>query len=587
MGIGAGLTLLGAGGPEFRLLKGDLDKKPGYLCGLRRSLLQRYEGLKLERESWWRHWREISTYLLPRNGYWLLEDRSRGEGKHNQIYDSTPTRALYTLASGLMSGATSPARPWFNLTTADPELARHYSVNVWLREVRDRILRRFQRSNTYRALAQMYLELGAFGTGCSILGTHHKNLIHHHAQTVGQYCIAQDFNGDVVTVFREFERTVGEVVREFGIDVVSERVRNLHKNNKLDDWVTVVHAIEPRYDRDASKLDDLNMAWRSIYFELNAEEAWDDVLRQSGFNEFPCLVPRWATPGGDIYGSSPGMDALGDIKGVQHKALRLAQGIDYQTKPPLAIQGELKDRNIDTHPGGETYVNSATPQGAIRPIYDAANLNLNFLLQSISDDRQRINEAFYADLFRLLANDDMGRMTATEVAVRQETKLVMLGPTLERLHSELLEPAVDRTFVYMMAAGELPPPPPELAGQELAIEFVSMLSQAQKAVGTNSTDRLLMMIGAVAPLKPEITDKLNVDELVDAYSDMLGSDPKLIIPTEQAVLVRTQRARMEAQLQNVATSREVAATAKDATAAAAQDPNATNRLVGLFSGIGA
>jgi hypothetical protein len=161
--------------------------------------------------------------------------------------------------------------------------------------------------------------------------------------------------------------------------------------------------------------------------------------------------------------------------------------------------------------------------------------------------RGRIRGGFYADLFMMLQNADMGRMTATEVAERHEEKLLMLGPVLERLHNELLDPLIDITFNKMVSSGILPPPPPELDGTELNVEFVSMLSQAQKAVGTNSVDRFVNNLGVIAQMKPEVLDKLNADEWADAYSDMLGVDPNLITANQEVAMIRQSRAEAQSQ----------------------------------------
>ena len=261
------------------------------------------------------------------------------------------------------------------------------------------------------------------------------------------------------------------------------------------------------------------MPWRSCYYEIGAEP--EKYLRESGFRRFPVLAPRWATAGGDIYGHSPAMECLGDIKQLQHEQLRKAQGIDYKTKPPLQAPTNLRNRDVDRLPGGITFVDSANPQGGIRTAFET-NIDLSHLLEDIVDVRQRIRTSFFADLFLMLANAADTRMTATEVAERHEEKLLMLGPVLERLHHELLDPLIDLTFDRMMEVGMLPPPPPELAGLDLSIEFVSMLAQAQRAIGVNGVDRFLGNLSVVAQMKPETLDKLNADELVDGYAEMLG-----------------------------------------------------------------
>ena len=80
---------------------------------------------------------------------------------------------------------------------------------------------------------------------------------------------------------------------------------------------------------------------------------------------------------------------------------------------------------------------------------------------------------------------------------------------------------------------------------ELNVEFVSMLAQAQRAIGTNSIDRYVNNMGMVAQMKPDVLDKFDSDAWADGYADMLGIDPKLIIAGQQVAKIR--QARAEAQ----------------------------------------
>ena len=506
------------------------------------KLITRWGHLRSERATWWSHWQEITTYLLPRNGRYFQQDRNKGHRRHNSIYDNTGTRALRTLGAGMMAGATSPARPWFRLGTADPELNSYGPVKLWLADVTQRMQLVFQKSNTYRTLHGIYEELGAFGTAGSIILPDSQNAIHHYPVTIGEYAIATDYQGRVNTLYREFQKTVGEVVREFGYNKCSTSVKNLYDRGTLDSWITLVHAIEPRDDRDRDykKKDNMNMPYKSCYFETGSDG--DQVLRESGFKEFPAVIPRWGVAGGDIYGNSPGMESLGDIKQLQHEQLRKAQGIDYQTKPPLQVPSYMKNRDVDSLPGGVTFIDGA--QGKIETAFNV-NLNLDHLLRDIQDVRGRINSSFYADLFLMLANATDTRMTATEVAERHEEKLLMLGPVLERLHNELLDPLIDITFDRMVEAGLIPPAPEELQGMELNVEFVSMLAQAQRAIGTNSVDRYVNSMGMVAQMKPDVLDKFDSDAWADGYADMLGVDPSLIVAGPQVAKIRQARAQAQ------------------------------------------
>jgi hypothetical protein len=520
----------------------------------RTAFLRRWTALKSERTTWRTHWQDISRHLLPRSGRFFISDRNRGgASRYNKIYDNTGTRALRTLGAGMQAGATNPARPWFRLTTADPDLSEHYPVRAWLDDVVDRMQRVFARSNTYRTLHQMYEELGAFGTSVTIVLPDFDNVIHHYPSVCGEYCLQKDYKGQIVSIYREFEKTVGETVKEFGLENCSHAVSDAWKSRDLENIVQILHVIEPRSDqeRNPHSKRPRDMPVKSCYLELGGED--NKILRESGFKRFPVLAPRWAVSGQDVYGISPGMEALGDIRQLQQEQLRKGQGIDYMVRPPLQVPSSLRDRESELFPGGLNYVDPGTllphdqvnANGGIRAAFDV-KLDLSHLLEDILDVRQRINSSFYADLFLMLATGDHTRMTATEVAERHEEKLLALGPVLERLHNELLQPLIDITFDIMADAGLLPPAPEELEGQELTVEFVSILAQAQRAVGSNATDRFMGNVAAIAEIKPDVIDKVNFDAWVDDYSEMLGIKTDLIVDNENVAALRKARAAAEA-----------------------------------------
>lgn len=519
--------------------------RPAPVANTKDQIWKRLGSLKTERASWDSHAKELAQNLMPRSSRFFASDRNRGGNRHNAIYDNTGLKGVRTLAAGLMSGMTSPARPWFRLETADPGLMKSEPVKVWLATITRMMLDVFAQSNTYNALHGLYEELGVFGTGSTIIMPDFNDMIRHTPLTFGEYWLATNQRREVDTLYREFEIPVGAMVRQFGFEECSTTVQGLYNRRELDQWVKVIHAVEPRLERDERKRDNLNMPFRSCYFELEGPKT--KYLRESGFKAFPALCPRWKVVGGDVYGESPGMEVLGDVKQLQHEQLRKAQAIDYQTKPPVQAPTQAKGAEIDLLPGGVSYVDSANPTGGLKSVFEV-RLQLDHLLQDIQDVRYRINSGFYADLFLMLASNDLGTMTATEVAERHEEKLLMLGPVLERLHNELLSPLIDQTFDHIVESGALPPPPPEMEGQDLDVKFVSILAQAQRAVATTSADRFVAGLATVATMgKTDVLDRFDSDEWAEWYADSLGVDPRLIVADDKVALVRKARAQAEAQ----------------------------------------
>jgi Bacteriophage head to tail connecting protein len=546
----------------------------------RQRSLDYLQALDQERSSWTPQYRELAEYLAPRLGRFLVSDTNKGHKKHQKIIDSTGTRSVRMQSAGLLGGASSPARPWFRLATPDPKLNRVHDVQVWLAECTRIMLSIFSKSNTYRMLHSLYDELGVFGTGVSILTADFNTVIHNHAQTCGQYWLASNWRGDVDTLYREMQRPVAAVVREFGLGAVSDTVRNMYTSGKYDAPVVIVHAIEPRTKRDSTKQDVLNMAWRSCYFERGSNE--DKYLRESGMRKFRVIAPRWYVTPGDTYGGSAGMDALGDVKQLQQQNLRKSQGIDYQTKPPLQAPLSMLGREIDMLPGGITFTD--TNAGGIKSLYDV-RLDLNHQTADIQDVRQRVREAFNADVFALLTQRT-STMTATEVAELHEEKLLLLGPVLERLHNELFSPLINLTFDEMIENNLVPPPPPELHGVELNVEFVSMLAQAQRAISTNNMDRYIATLGSLAAIKPGVADKLEADNWADIYGDLLGVDPEIIVGNKEVAIIRQKREQAQAQAAMTAQLEQAASAAQKLGTVQTQagNSNMVNDMLNQFSG---
>lgn len=554
----------------------------------RERALRRWKSLHESRQKGWDgHWRNVSENLLPRHSRFLSDRRGQGGDMNQHIIDNSGTRALRVLAAGMMAGMTSPARPWFRLGLPDDDMGEQHAVKAWLDDVTKILLRVFRKSNTYNALHATYRELGGFGTGVTILRPDFDTVIHHNPMTVGEYALGLNDKGYVDKLGREFKLSVEQAVEWFGLSSLSASARTAYDTSNYGFEVKVLHLIEPNADRKNARGGPKNMPYKSCYWDMNEQTTNSGMLSEGGYKRFPALAPRWDVLWGDTYGSSPGMEALGDLLQLQFEQQRKAKAIDYQTDPPLQVPTSLKAQGADLLPGGVSYYDAMQAQGGIRTAFEV-NLDPNLLLEDIRDVRQRIDSAFYVDMFLMLQSADKS-MTATEVAERHEEKLLMLGPVLERLHNELLDPLVSYTFERCLEAGILPPPPEELDGVELQVEFISTLAQAQKAVSVNSVDRLLGHIGMItqATGSPEPMDKFNSDKSIERYADQLGVDPDLIVANEQVALIRQNRAQAAAAQQQAAQAEQLAGAAQklgSVQTGSAPQENAASDILNLFSG---
>ncbi|CAM7035326.1 portal protein [Morganella morganii] len=517
---------------------------------LKQQLNKQLSQLKAERLSFEPHWRELSDFTRPRSTRFTASEVNRGDRRNSKIIDPAAVMAARTLSSGMMSGITSPARPWFRLATPDRDLMDYGPVKLWLETVEQRMNEVFNRSNLYQSLPLMYEDLGTFATGAMAVVADPQRVIRTVPFPTGSFYIANGADLSVDTAVREFSMTVRQVITEFGMDAVSDTVKSQWNSGQYSQWVNVVHAVYPNLDRQTGKLEAKHKAYKSVYYEATSTD--DKLLRESGYDEFPIMAPRWEVNGEDVYGSScPGMVALGSVKALQLLQRRKAQMIDKITNPPLQAPASIKSQRISTIPGGINYLPMADVNNQIKPLFEIPANGTNGLLEDIQDTRQIIDHAYFVDLFRMMQTVNTRSMPVEAVAEMREEKLLMLGPVLQRLDSELLDKLINRTFSVMAENNLLPVPPDEMQGMQLKVEYISVMAQAQKAIGVSSIERFIGFTSGIGQFSPDALDKINVDETIDAYAASIGVPPSVVATNEQVAQIRENRAQQQAMAQQM------------------------------------
>lgn len=278
------------------------------------------------------------------------------------------------------------------------------------------------------------------------------------------------------------------------------------------------------------------------------------------------------------------MLALGQVKALQVEQKRKAQLIDKATNPPMVAPTSLKNQRVSLLPGDVTYLDVLSGQDGFKPAY-LVNPNTADLLADIQDTRQTINSAYFVDLFMMLQNINTRSMPVEAVIEMKEEKLLMLGPVLERLNDEALNPLIDRVFSIMARKNMLPPPPDVMQGMPLRIEYISVMAQAQKSIGLTSLSQTVGFIAQLASVgKTEALDKLDADQAIDAFSEMSGVSPTVIVPQEQVQQIREDRAKQQQAAQALAMGQAVAQGAKTLSDTQTADPSA---LTAITNAVGA
>jgi hypothetical protein len=503
--------------------------------------------LRSDRSPYFAVWRELSQYIMPQRGRFVMppspNDTLKGLPKQQQIIDRTATKAVKAMAAFLMAGITSPARDWFRLGTLRDELNDDHQVKQWLSEVAKRLRTVFAASNFYNAAASMYEELGTFGTAVMLCMPDYENVMEFTTLTAGEYMLVLGAQGKANTLYREMVMSVQAVVEKFGIDNCSTMVRSLYESRQYSREINVVHAIFPNTDIKKGRKDWRGMEYLSIRYEYGY--AVEQLLDCAGFHEFPAIAPRWDVVANDTYGHGPGEEALPDVKMLQILRRRQAEAIDKMVKPPMVGPASLKSSLVQLIPGGMNYVDMQGGVQAMRPALEIPPNGIEPMSAMVQDTRQTIQGAFYGELIAQFSSGDTPDMTAREVDERHEEKVLLLGPMLERFHAEALSPVLDILFNRMSRVGLLPPAPPQLQGMHIEPEFISLLAQAQKAVGTQAIEALFAFAGRLVAVVPDAMDNLDADQAISDYADMIGTDTSVVRDPAKVAAMRQARAQQE------------------------------------------
>jgi hypothetical protein len=553
----------------------------------KQRILTRWATLKQERSPWVAVWKQQADYILPRRFRDQTSQRNK-PATNEKLINNTPTQAARTLAAGFVSGLVSPARPWFRLAVPNYGGRASASVRRWLVDVEDILKEVLIRSNVYNGLASVFGDLGVFSTAAMVVEEDAKEVIRSYVLPLGSFCLATSARGQVDTMMREVTMTVAQTVEQFGLDACSRQTRDLWKRHQYDAVVEVMHVIEPNPGFIPGRLGSQHMAWRSVWFELRSDSTDSQFLRVSGYHEFPVMAPRWNVTGTDTYGTGPGFDALGDAKALQLLEKRKAMVVDRISNPPMVAPSALKAGRVSLLPGDVTYLDRVAGSQGFEPVLNIHPAAIGAVDQAVRQHEDRINRTFYVDLWLALTMDDRNqRATAREVAERHEEKLLTLGPVLERLHDELLDKLLERVFFICLRRGLLPKPPAELEGQSIRVEYVSIMAAAQRLLGVSAVERLASFVGSLAAAKPDILDKLNADELVAQYADMLGTHPSLLFSQEEVDAVRQAKAKAVADAQQAQQAAQAGPDmAKSAELLSKTDVNGTSALNRLLASQG-
>ncbi|MDR3077474.1 MAG: head-tail connector protein [Planctomycetota bacterium] len=515
-------------------------------------------------------WRTLNEFIHPWSGKYLVSEKDQADVFLSaNIRNAAVGDAARLCASALHGGLTSPAKPWFELTHPDDGLMEIPAVKSWMHRAQETLRSVLARSNFYSVVSGLYLEAVIYGTAAMIVDPDPATGVRFRQLTIGEYLLGQGEDLRVNSLYRRLDLTASQLREKFGLDNpgYTGRARDaIRRGEGLDDpSFRVIHAMQPAgfFGGRPNK----NFNYESVYFLEDAEEPEGrEVLAWRGHRSQPFVAVRWAAAADALYGYSPGWAALPDDRLLQAMEEDYAAASEASIRPALTGPSELEPyfRDGGLAPGLYIPFDAASGKGpAVQPVHQI-NYEFGDIRAKIQDTETRLRSRFYNDLFvSLLFNDK--RMTATEIGQRLEEKAMVLGPMLERFQAELFDPVLDRVFVILyFEYGLLPPPPPEIGGSDLKIEYLGTLAQSVRLVGLSNLTNSLPIIRELLSIDPSAAVKINIREAIDEVAIKSNWPPKAIRSDEECQAIEERAAQAEQQKMQMEQLQALARAGKDA-----------------------
>ena len=507
------------------------------------DIIRQNDRLKGDRSTWDAMWQDIANYVMPRKSAITEEKTADVDGWTDDIHDTTAIEANQTLAAGQMSYITPPSERWFEFEhpdSKDEEAAR------WYRECSRIALVELSRSNFYLKTHEMYLDRGGFGTGV-LYCEEAKNSdgIRFSNHSVGSYCIAEDEDGLVDTVYREFEMTARQLVSKFGDAVAAAIKKDVQDGGaKAETKYKIIHAVYPRSDRDEKKLDGRNKPYASVYVDIKHTA----IIVNSGYDEMPYFVSRylhWQ----DCYGYSPSVLSLPTTRGVNHIERCLDALAEVKVFPRTLIPDSLEG-DVDLRAGGQTHFDSKNPSALPREWATQGDYDIG--KDRAEEKREMIRKAYHEDMFKMLMGKDKKNMTATEVLELLEEKLVLFSPTFMKLNFELLDPLLDRVFGILLRQGKFPEPPASVFASlddvMITMPRVSYQNKIAKMIRQLASKGILTFFEVVAPMysvDPSVLDNFDMDAAVRTLGENFGVPNDVLRDMDDVEEIRAEREELQ------------------------------------------
>lgn len=510
-----------------------------YADPIAKNVLKRWGRMKAERCTYEHNWQDIRELVRP-GAQDFTRSVTPGELRTDKSYDDTPSQALEELAGGLNSYLTNPADRWFGLEIDDMRaIEDDVDAQLWLEDTADKIYAEYSHPKVRfsPAMREAYLDIGAFGT-CILnqdWSQRTGHILFRDFALAGCWLDKND-EGEVDTLYRVMKFDARQLDQAFGLkNLPDELQRKIAGDPSEGGKYDVLHAVYPRTDYDAKKIDSSNMPYASVWVIVECAA----TVKQSGYRSFPYHVGRWQTISEEVYGYSPAHKCLPSIRVLNRMELTILKAGQKITDPPGFVPNDGVMLPIRMSPGS---INMYEPgvEEPWKPMEFRGNLPIG--LEMSDRRREMIRKAFHRDWIEITRKKE--RQSIFELQQDEEENIRQIGTILGGIQSDLLHPAVARSYELLRDHGRLLPAPAGLQGFRLKVVYVSPAARAQKATKAIAIGRLIQDVTPLAQVQPDVLDALDGDATLQELA-AARDVPRRVVRTPEAIMKLREQRQMQ------------------------------------------
>ncbi|MEF9956674.1 MAG: portal protein [Acinetobacter sp.] len=507
-----------------------------------RKFCARLNQLKSARSQYESHWADCYKYGAPERQQNFSSDsdvKSQRETERTDLYDSTASDALQVLVSMIMNGVTPANAIWFK---AQPDGVDDLSVLTdgerWLEDAAQFMWRNIHAANFDSESFETVTDIVAAGWGVLYTDIDREaggGYVFESWHIGNCFIGSTRADGRIDTIYREHEMTVEAMINTYGENNCHHSVIEKAKTSP-DDKMKLLHVIQPRKQVGSGQINKA-MPFASYHIDINNNH----ILKESGYHEFPCSVPRLRRLPNSVYGNGQMTIALPDAKMANELMKNTVRSADLQLGGMWIAEddGVLNPHTVRIGPRKVIVANSVD---SMKRLDDGTNFQIaDYLLTNIQGG---IRRKLMADQ---LPNIGTQQMTATEIHTRVELIRQMLGPMYGRLQTEYLQSILDRCFGLALRSGALGQPPEELLGSNLSFKFVSPMARSQRMEEVTATEQYVMSLSQFAQVDQTILDNVDFDAVAVFVGNGRGVPQNIMRTAQEVQELRQAREKAQAE----------------------------------------